>query len=256
MTKIQLRDVSLNYPSPLQDPANRIFKIQTDRMQEDLPVATAAGIRALDHVNLKVSNGRTFVVIGPSGCGKSTLLRVVAGLINDYSGEVLYDEEDVDLAARVGMQAPSLYSYFSSKHDIYDAMFAEGARAMGAHEIEQLDDASTIDGLRYMAHYFVDFCVSDPVRYQLLFQRTIPGFEPSAEAYAVSVAELARAQAWFTLHGIGHALDMYTALITGIVDQQLSNDPGGDRWIRLVDEAMEMFLTYAEGTRPKKRSRK
>lgn len=95
MTKIQLRDVSLNYPSPLQDPANRIFKIQKDRMQEDLPVATAAGIRALDHVNLKVSNGRTFVVIGPSGCGKSTLLRVVAGLINDYSGEVLYDEEDV-----------------------------------------------------------------------------------------------------------------------------------------------------------------
>ena len=95
MTKIQLRDVSLNYPSPLQDPANRIFKIQKDRMQEDLPVATAAGIQALDHVNLKISNGRTFVVIGPSGCGKSTLLRVVAGLINDYSGEVLYDEEDV-----------------------------------------------------------------------------------------------------------------------------------------------------------------
>jgi ABC-type sugar transport system ATPase subunit len=95
MTKIQLRDVSLNYPSPMQDPANRIFKIQKDRMQEDLPVATAAGIRALDHVNLKISNGRTFVVIGPSGCGKSTLLRVVAGLINDYSGEVLYDEEDV-----------------------------------------------------------------------------------------------------------------------------------------------------------------
>lgn len=95
MTKIQLRDVSLNYPSPLEDRAHRIFEIQKDRMQEDLPVATAAGIRALDHVNLKISNGRTFVVIGPSGCGKSTLLRVVAGLINDYSGEVLYDEEDV-----------------------------------------------------------------------------------------------------------------------------------------------------------------
>lgn len=95
MTKIQLRDVSLNYPSPLEDRAHRIFEIQKDRIQEDLPVATAAGIRALDHVNLKISNGRTFVVIGPSGCGKSTLLRVVAGLINNYSGEVLYDEEDV-----------------------------------------------------------------------------------------------------------------------------------------------------------------
>ena len=27
------------------------------------------------------------------------------------------------------MQAPSLYSYFESKHAIYDAMFAQGARA-------------------------------------------------------------------------------------------------------------------------------
>ena len=34
-----------------------------------------------------------------------------------------------DLARRVGMQAPSLYSYFESKHAIYDAMFAQGAQA-------------------------------------------------------------------------------------------------------------------------------
>jgi ABC-type sugar transport system ATPase subunit len=33
--------------------------------------------------------------VGPSGCGKSTLLRVVSGLANDYSGQVLYDGEDV-----------------------------------------------------------------------------------------------------------------------------------------------------------------
>ena len=31
-----------------------------------------------------------------------------------------------DVARAVGMQAPSLYSYFDSKHAIYDAMFAEG----------------------------------------------------------------------------------------------------------------------------------
>lgn len=95
MTKIQLHDVSLIYPSPLDDPANRIFKIRKDRVQEDLPVETEDGIRALDHVNLKITNGRTYVVIGPSGCGKSTLLRVIAGLVNDYLGQVIYDEEDV-----------------------------------------------------------------------------------------------------------------------------------------------------------------
>ena len=31
-----------------------------------------------------------------------------------------------DLGARVGMRAQSLYSYFASKHEIYDAMFAQG----------------------------------------------------------------------------------------------------------------------------------
>src|SRR5579872_3970788 len=31
-----------------------------------------------------------------------------------------------DLATKVGMQPPSLYSYFDSKHAIYDAMFLQG----------------------------------------------------------------------------------------------------------------------------------
>lgn len=95
MAKIQLRDVSLSYSAPLGDPVNRLFEIKKERLQEDLPIQSAEGVRALDHVNLTVPNGRIFVVVGPSGCGKSTLLRVVAGIVNDYSGQVLYDGEDV-----------------------------------------------------------------------------------------------------------------------------------------------------------------
>jgi hypothetical protein len=30
--------------------------------------------------------------------------------------------------------------------------------------------------------------------------------------------------------------------MTGLVDQQISNDPGGDRWIRLIDDVVVMFL--------------
>ena len=95
MAKIQLRDVSLIYDAPLRDPVNRLFKVRKERLQEDLPVRTGQGVTALDHVNLTIPNGRTFVVVGPSGCGKSTLLRVIAGLSRDYSGQVLYDGEDV-----------------------------------------------------------------------------------------------------------------------------------------------------------------
>jgi hypothetical protein len=37
---------------------------------------------------------------------------------------------------------------------------------------------------------------------------------------------------------------MWTALTTGLVDQQISNDPGGTRWSDLVDEAVDMFLLH------------
>jgi ABC-type sugar transport system ATPase subunit len=95
MAKIQLLDVSLTYSAPPRDPVIRLYEIKKERLEEDLPAQPAEAVRALDHVNLTVPNGRIFVVVGPSGCGKSTLLRVVSGLANDYSGQVLYDGEDV-----------------------------------------------------------------------------------------------------------------------------------------------------------------
>ncbi|MBI1280569.1 MAG: ATP-binding cassette domain-containing protein [Anaerolineaceae bacterium] len=46
---------------------------------------------AVDNLSLDVNNGEFLSIVGPSGCGKSTLLRVVAGLIEPTSGEVLLD---------------------------------------------------------------------------------------------------------------------------------------------------------------------
>jgi AcrR family transcriptional regulator len=147
-----------------------------------------------------------------------------------------------DLAQRVGMRAPSLYSYFDSKMAIYDAMFAEGNAEFLAR-IEGLRQLDGPDQLRRGAEEFVRFCVEDPTRYQLLFQRTIPDFEPSAESYALARQALEAASEQLTRLGIDEpaALDLWTALMTGLVDQQLSNDPGGDRWTRLVPRAVEMF---------------
>ena len=46
------------------------------------------------------------------------------------------------------------------------------------------------------------------------------------------------------------ALDMFRALITGLVSLQVANDPGGDRWTRLQDDAFDMFFAhYTDGTR-------
>lgn len=157
-----------------------------------------------------------------------------------------------DLAARVGMRAPSLYQYFPSKHAIYDAMFAQGTRqaldAVG-------DPVATSDVravLRDNARRMFEFTTGDPVRAQLLFQRPIPGFEPSPEAYAPAVEMHARVSALMAQLGITDpdAMDLWTALIAGLTDQQLANDPGGTRWARLVDRSVDMFIAHVAPDQP------
>ncbi len=160
-----------------------------------------------------------------------------------------------DIADRVGLRAPSLYGYFDSKHAIFDAMFAQAAQQFADGEpTEEVE--GPLEGLQAMVHYFVRFCAEDVARYQLLFQRTIPGFEPSPESFAISQESLTRLGARLRTYGVADeaGVDLLTALGTGLADQQISNDPGGDRWIRLVDEAAEMFydhITKRSGVRTK-----
>lgn len=151
-----------------------------------------------------------------------------------------------ELAAGVGMRPQSLYSYFDSKNAIYDAMYAQGCRHFVAGQERWVLTGEARADLTTIGRYFVEFCTDDPVRYQLLFQRTIPGFEPSAESFAISENGLAAVQSHLASLGIDdpRATDLFTAIGTGLTDQQISNDPGGDRWVRLIDDAMEMYLDF------------
>jgi AcrR family transcriptional regulator len=151
-----------------------------------------------------------------------------------------------DLGDRVGMRAQSVYGYFASKDAIYDAMFRQGYEQYLAWMGSAGDSraADPVDDLRALAHRFFAFCTSDPVRYQLMFQRTIPGFEPSPTSYALAVDALANMQADLARTGISdpEASDLATAVFAGLVSQQLANDPGGERWLGLVDRAVVMVV--------------
>lgn len=151
-----------------------------------------------------------------------------------------------DLAARVDLRQPSLYSYFDSKHALYDAMFAQGYEQL-LSEVESMElRGRPIEQVREMAHVFVRLAVSDLARAQLLFQRTLPAFEPSPESYALANRFLDEARRRLVAAGFTRAadLDLYTALTGGLVNQQLANEPGGTRWVDLVDEAMDMYLKH------------
>lgn len=153
-----------------------------------------------------------------------------------------------DLGDRVGMRAQSLYSYFASKHEIYDAMFAAGYRQALAtmDEVANGPEADPFERMRLGNRRFFEFCISDRARYQLLFQRTIPDFEPSSAAYEISTELYGVMQKGLRAIGVDEPAqhDLWTAVMTGLADQQLSNDPGGDRWARLVDEATDMLFDH------------
>lgn len=153
-----------------------------------------------------------------------------------------------EVAARVGMQAPSIYTHFESKNSIYDAMFADAwsecLRVWQAAESESSPRPGTARAaLKQYAAIFFDFAAADLARHQLMNQRTIPGFTPTAEAYAQAVAVLQTLQARMAELGVDREqdIDLYVAIVGGLVDAQLANDPGGDRWRRLLDRAVDMY---------------
>jgi AcrR family transcriptional regulator len=151
-----------------------------------------------------------------------------------------------DVARRIGMRPPSLYWYFDSKHAVYDAMFEQGNRQLVERLAEQVWPDDLRELLRMSARVFVGFSVEDAERYQLLFQRTIPGFEPSPQAYAPAVQVSEQMRARFAAAGLTDPahFDMWTALVAGLSAQQTANDPGGDRWVRLIDEVADLYADH------------
>ena len=150
------------------------------------------------------------------------------------------------LAHAVDMEPQSLYTYFASKNALYDRMFADGnlelARRFADAEIP--DDARS--ALRAVAGIFLEFAAQDQARYQLLFLRTIPGFQPSPGSYALAVEVLATVRTTLARAGVRNEadFDLWTAVVVGLAGQQLANDPGGDRYIRLIDNAVTMFADH------------
>ena len=149
-----------------------------------------------------------------------------------------------DLGAEGGMRAPSLYEYAASKNALFDLMFADGYRLL----LEQVEAAERPDDpaelVRVAARLFVSFAAEEPARFQLLFQHTAPGFEPSAESMELALRALGALAEVLAEAGVRDPadVDLWTAVLTGLASQQVSNDPGGDRWLRLVDPAADRLL--------------
>jgi len=165
-----------------------------------------------------------------------------------------------EVARRMGLRPPSLYQYFPSRMAIYDALFERAARQAlqiaEQHRGRLADDPAGAITAATQATFAWE--VANPVLAQLLHWRPVPGFEPSPQAYtpAVRQVELLRealraavdagqlAPAAATEEGLA----LYTVLMSGVISQQLSNEPsapaGQGRFIRLTPMALDMFFRY------------
>jgi AcrR family transcriptional regulator len=171
-----------------------------------------------------------------------------------------------EVARRLGMRQPSLYKYFPSLHGVYDALFARGLeRSQSA--VRTAADASPrgVARIRAGSRAYVRWSVENPALAQLLIWRPVPGFAPTAATFAVSVQQVEELRAEFAdavrlgqLHpdtASVEALRLYTVVLSGVVSQQMANEPGADYdagiFSSLTDAALDMFFArfaYPGGT--------
>ena len=82
------------------------------------------GVQAVFDFNLEIKHGEFIVLVGPSGCGKSTTLRMIAGLEDISSGELIIGDQlcnnvspkDRDIA--MVFQNYALYAHMSVYHNM------------------------------------------------------------------------------------------------------------------------------------------
>ncbi|MEI8410091.1 MULTISPECIES: TetR/AcrR family transcriptional regulator [unclassified Kribbella] len=168
------------------------------------------------------------------------------------------------VARRLGMQPPSLYQYFPSKMAIFDALFQRGAELVLAVQREAVATAAEDeDPLELGINAFCRWCLQHPVYSQLLFWRTIPGFEPSPEAFEPAkeaIEELRQLLQEAVDAGRLHpdaagdeAIALFTSLTAGVLSQQIANQPNASfeegRFSRLLPVVLEMFYQRYAPTR-------
>lgn len=165
-----------------------------------------------------------------------------------------------EVARRMGMRPPSLYVYFASKHALYDTIFARGwtelERVMEAPHGEPATELELPAYLLARGSAFVRWGVEHPAYAQLMFWRPVPGYTPSAEAYAPAVAVYEQALAAVTAlqsrgllrHDVepAAALRTWTILTSGVFSQQLANAPhepfDSGTFTSMLPQLVEMFL--------------
>jgi AcrR family transcriptional regulator len=188
---------------------------------------------------------------------QETITEILAIAVEQMAADGVAALSLSDVARRLGIQPPSLFKYFPSKLALYDALFAESARAVLAVFRDSSASApGGVPALRAGVTAMGRWALANQPLAQLLFWRPVPRFTPSDDAFRPSV-ELVE-----EIRGVlGAAVDagqlrpeaageqglaMLSALIAGAMTQQLANEPGAEldtgRFTALLPQLIDMYV--------------
>src|SRR6476659_280791 len=95
------------------------------------------GFPAVNDVSIDIADGEFMILVGPSGCGKSTLLRMIVGLEDITTGDMLIGDKKVnDLAPRERNLAMVFQNYALYPHLTVYENIAFPLRLAGASDAE------------------------------------------------------------------------------------------------------------------------
>lgn len=113
--------------------------------------AYGKNLLTLIDLNLKIDAGEFIVIVGPSGCGKSTLLRMIAGLEEITSGELIIQGKrmnETPPAERGTAMVFQDYALYPHMNVVENITFGLKVKKLNKDEIKKrLDEAVQILGL-------------------------------------------------------------------------------------------------------------
>lgn len=91
-------------------------------------------VKALDDVSITVTDNEFVSIVGPSGCGKTTFLRILDGLLEPTSGEILIDNEPVEGSGRDRGMVFQSFNLFPWRTVLENVTFGLEAEGIGKEE--------------------------------------------------------------------------------------------------------------------------
>lgn len=161
------------------------------------------------------------------------------------------------IARQLGIKPPSLYTYFDSKHAIYDEIFRRGWLLFRDEMEAQMALGGTVrEQMIRLFESYMRFAQENPDFFQIMFQRPVPEFVPSDESLDLSFSVLDQFTTYLreVLEHEGiepgipteQARDIIIALTHGLTEQHLANNPelpvGEGRYGGLIQQAVDVLL--------------